>query len=126
MTELKKRKTANFLGQPAITNPRVLADGFAATGRFAPISAGRYATSQLQQHSLWRVLWQGLVAPPTKDLGGESNRANTHFRSSRALRGWRTGSRWQSGATRDEEPGDHMLLGHEGADTNTETWHKVI
>ena len=81
MTEFKTIKTANFLGQPAITNPRVLADGFAATGRFAPISAGRYATSQLQQHSQWRVLWRGLVAPAyegperrVKSRGGRGGR----------------------------------------------------
>ena len=71
MTELKESKTADFWGQPAITNPRVLADGFAATGRFAPISAGRGASSLLRQHSLWEVLWLRPSAKPTKDPGGE-------------------------------------------------------
>ena len=109
-------------GDQRLPNPRVLADGFAATGRFAPISAWRGASSLLRQHSLWEVLWLRPFAEPTKDPGGASARAITHLRSTRALRGWRTGLWWQSGAASVEEPVEqHMLLGDVAALITTGT-----
>ena len=127
MTEFQKRKTAKFLGatsdyQSTCAGGRLRRDGEVCAHLSGVLRHVAAPTAQPMEGPV-----AGALGPlPTKDLGGESNRAYTHFRSSRALRGWRTGSRWQSGATRDEEPGDHMLLGHDGADTTTETWHKVI